>query len=213
MTTYRPRLTTLLMATGFLTCALLSVTPARAGQLPATGQTKSFQADKNDGITGPVNVPDDGALQRGATLRYKVQPDGTIKDINTGLIWEVKCDCPFTLHHVDNIYVWSGNGAQDTIWDWIDAVNMENGTGYAGHNDWRIPNVRELQSIVDYALFTPVIDPIFAPTAAARYWSSTSLSDDDFPFSAWDVQFGNGLVDDSVKSFVLHVRAVRGGPK
>jgi hypothetical protein len=39
--------------------ALVSVTPARAGQLPATGQTTAYQTDKNDGIFMPVNAPDD----------------------------------------------------------------------------------------------------------------------------------------------------------
>jgi hypothetical protein len=77
---------TVVIATVLLTGTLVLVPPARAGQLPATGQTTPFQADKNDGIVGPVDVPDDGILERGATLRYKVLKDGTIKDLNTGLI-------------------------------------------------------------------------------------------------------------------------------
>jgi hypothetical protein len=203
-----------LLATVLLGWALLPVTPARAGKLPATGQTTAYPADKNDGISGPVAVPDDGTLQRGATLRYKVLKNGTIKDLNTGLIWEMKCSACGGLHDVDNTYVWSGNGTQETIWDWLEDINAEGGTGYAGHNDWRIPNVRELQSIVDYQGSLPAIDPIFGPTARSGYWSSTTVAGDSS--LAWPVGFGDGgggLVMPFDKSRGLFVRAVRGGPK
>jgi hypothetical protein len=191
--------------------ALVFATPACAGQLPATGQTTAFQADKNDGIIGPVAVPGDGTLQRGAPLRYKVRDDGTIQDLNTRLIWEVKCSGCGGLHDVSNLYLWSGDGTQETIWDWLDDINTEGGTGYAGHNDWRIPNVRELQSIVDYGVFSPSIDPVFTPTAASVYWSSTTNV--FVPGLAWGVDFFNGFVPAHITIDFLVVRAVRGGPK
>jgi uncharacterized protein DUF1566 len=168
-----------------LAVMLISATSALAGKLPATGQTTAYPA-RNNGDQAPVAVPDDGTLQRRATLHYTVLPDGTVKDLNTGLIWEVKCDrlvgC-LPQHNVHNTYPWSGDGAEDTIWDWLDQINTEGGTGYAGHNDWRVPNVRELQSIVDYGVFNPTIDPIFGPTATSRYWSSTTFALD--PSAAW----------------------------
>ena len=76
-----------MMATVLLACLLVPVAPALAGAFPATGQTAAFAADKNNGA-GLDNVPDDGTLQRGKDLTYKLLPDGTIKDKNTGLIWE-----------------------------------------------------------------------------------------------------------------------------
>jgi hypothetical protein len=181
--------------------------------IPATGQTTAYPAQNNGDVT-PVDVPDDGTLQRGATLKYAVRKDGTVKDANTTLIWEVKCSgvgCP-ALHDVNNAYPWSGNGTTDTIWDWRAAINAEGGKGYAGHNDWRIPNVRELQSIVDYEGLSPAIDPIFGPTAVSdSYWSSTTFA--PTPSNAWLVLFDNGGVFDLDKSFARFVRAVRGGPK
>lgn len=213
---------TLLMATACTAAVVLTAggrwNVAQAGNFPATGQTTAYQADKNDGIPGPVDVPDDGTLQSGADLRYRLRGDGTIKDRNTELIWEVKCsgaNCA-PLHNVDNTYRWTGDGQQETIWDWIEDVNNENGgEGYAGHNDWRIPNAKELYSIVIHELVSPAIDPIFGPTAAFLYWSSTTDAN-AFNF-AWAVGFrrGGGGVGSFVKCCggLLHVRAVRGGPE
>lgn len=68
MTTQRQTWATMLTSTLLLTWALLPATPAWAGSVVATGQTTPYQADQNDGIAGPVDVPDDGTLQRGPTL-------------------------------------------------------------------------------------------------------------------------------------------------
>ena len=193
-----------------LTAALAYAAPVFTAFFQATGQTTSYQADKNDGIVGPVAVPDDGALRRGNRLRYKLKADGTIKDRNTGLIWEVKCSACGGLHEVSNEYVWSEDGTQETIWDWLDDINAEGGPGYAGHNDWRIPNERELQSLVDFGRSAPAIDAIFSPTSPSAYWSSTTDAGD--ASAAWFVHFvggGTDIFDKSANS--LFVRAVRGG--
>lgn len=189
-----------------------------AATYPASGQTTAYPADKNDGIVGPVPVPDDGTVQAGAPLSYTDNGDGTITDNNTGLMWEKK-SFDAGLHNWITGYRWSGDGSQETIWDWIEDVNAEGGTGFAGYNDWRIPNVRELQSIVDYGRISPSIDPLFGPTAPSAYWTSTT--DASAPaFFAWVVNFdasgsfpfppkGVSVIDKS--EFPWGVRAVRGG--
>ncbi len=181
---------------------------------PASGQTTVNQADKNDGIIGSVNVPDDGTVQAGAPLSYTDNADGTITDNNTGLMWEKKGNLNGfldfnNLHDADNSYIWSGDGSQETIWDWLDDVNAEGGVGFAGYDDWRIPNAKELQSIVDYERFGPSIDPIFGPTVMSLYWSSTSNT--FISVNAWYVNFFIGDVNFDDKNGDSHVRAVRGG--
>lgn len=191
------------------------------GSFPSSGQTAAYQADKNDTITGPVDVPDDGTVEAGKTLRYQDNGNGTITDLNTKLMWEKKSD-DGSIHDKDNTYRWSGDGSQETIWDWLDDINMEGLFGFAGHNDWRIPNVKELQSIVNNENFNPAVSSAFnnnctagctvltcSCTASSIYWSSSTLAND--PTDAWLVFFDGGAVAFDDKTFPLPVRAVRGG--
>ncbi len=150
--------------------------------------------------------PGDGV--NGPGLAYRDNGDGTITDMNTGLMWEMKVGggnsttCLTALHGVNSRCTWNQASG-----DWIDDVNFEL---YAGYDDWRLANIKELMSIVDYGTVTPAIDPIFGPTAANRHWSLTSSA--SLPTRAWDLSFSSGVVLTGLKATDLfRVRAVRGG--
>jgi hypothetical protein len=102
---------------------------------------------------------------------YKDNGDGTVTDAATRLMWS-QSD--------------SGAGM-----DWEQALTFaqqKNTENYLGHNDWRLPNAKELQSIVDYTRApavtnSPALDPLFNATKItneagqddfACYWSSTT---------------------------------------
>jgi len=113
----------------------------------------------------------------------------------------------------------------ETEFTWCDALNFCDDLRYAGRDDWRLPNVRELDSLVDYGRARPAIDPIFLIGGAGggeadgsgagggpmnRFWSSTT--DTSSPVSAWAVEFENGTsLSRLSKNNRFFVRAVRGG--
>jgi Protein of unknown function (DUF1566) len=144
-------------------------------------------------------------------LSYTDNGDGTITDNNTLLMWEKKVaggnsdrTCLTDLHGVDSECTWAeATGA------WIAAINA---AGLGGYTDWRVPNVKELQSIVDYSKPFPgptVASSFPGVTGADDYWSSTTLAGNSIYVRS--VNFGDGGVNGDVKNFLLRVRAVRGG--
>jgi hypothetical protein len=181
----------------------------KAQSFPATGQTSCW--DSSGSPISCMNTGQDGDIQAGATLSYTDNGDGTITDNNTGLVWEKKSD-DGTIHDKDTSYTWANAFAVH-----IAGLNTVN---FAGHNDWRLPNIKELQSIVNYQNFNPAVSSEFnnncvaacsvttcSCTAAVAYWSSTSFAGG--PSLAWGVNFIFGGVGG--KSGALRVRAVRGG--
>ena len=99
---------------------------------------------------------------------FKDNGNGTITDKATGLMWS-KAD--------------SGTGMNwESALAWVQKKNAEE---YLGHNDWRLPNPKELQSIVDY-LRVPAINEIF---------NISKLSDGEYPFFWTGTSHLEGPVD------------------
>jgi hypothetical protein len=181
-----------------------------------------------------------------AKQRFVDNGDGTISDLNTGLMWEKKtgvvghpqvcygqpgeitgCD---DLHNVNNQYLWTLNsGLPDgsLFTNFLARINQELSkssdgvtVSVAGYTDWRVPNVKELMSIVDTTVdgcgpppfSAACIDQIFGPTYPSDHWTSTYDSSQERPGNAWKVLFNVGAVisvgRDSNFGFA---RAVRGG--
>ena len=202
-------------------CAF-DISGCRGQRFAASGQTTSYLAFVDSADTSEA-VPDDGALRAGAQRVFVDNGNGTITDRNTGLTWTKQSDGD-GFFDKDDRYRWTiFNAGQVTIWQWLDALQ-----GFAGHRDWRIPNARELATLIDYGRSSPAIHPAFdsnciegcsvstcSCTAHSavfqeeeRYWSSTTY--DDFTGNAWFVDFDDGDVSHLPKESALHVRAVRG---
>ncbi len=167
------------------------------------GDPTAFGVNFADGrIKGyPITTPDGTAHRefvryvRGNTAYgqndFADNGDGTITDRATGLMW-ARTD--------------SGSGMDwESALAWVEAKNAAN---YLGHNDWRLPNAKELQSIVDYTRSpdttgSAAIDPLFLVTPVTNeggendfpwYWTGTSHAGEaDRSVAAVYVAFGRAL--------------------
>ena len=176
-------------------------------------------------MPGLPNYYGQDAQYAGATRSYTVLGGGTmVQDNVTGLIWEMKDKMDgktdyVNLHDADNTYTWCDTnpltnggtegvvcGTDDTE-GFIDALN---GANFGGYDDWRLPTMKELLSLVDYKGSGPAIDPVFATTMQSNeYWSSTTFA--AFIGAAWAVSFSDGADTADLKTNPNFVRAVRGG--
>ena len=172
--------------------------PPRPTALLATGQTTCW--DIRGAVVPCTRTGQDGEIKAGVGLRYTSNDNGTITDNNTGLVWEKK-----TVANMFDAYFW------DEAFDYVAGLNAAN---FAGHDDWRLPNIRELQSIINYGHFDPAVSPEFndcaneSCTVSGNYWSSTSAISS--PILAWRVNFYDGFQLVGGKTFTIRVRAVRG---
>ena len=94
-----------------------------------------------------------------------------------------------------------------TIWDWLVQLNAAK---FAGHDDWRVPTIGELESIIDYAVANPSLDRAFGEPAGhdSAAWSATTAFPSPSP-AAWFVGFDAGAVFVTEKVYGWNVRAVR----
>ncbi len=114
--------------------------------------------------------------------------NGTIFNQTTGLIWQ------------------KTEGGKRT---WEGAIVYCENLILGGFEDWRLPDINELRSLVDRSKYNPAIDKIYFPDITPSvYWSSsTPPSHNDY---AWFVSFHTGNVNNYSKSYSYYVRCVRG---
>lgn len=135
--------------------------------------------------------------------------DGTVTDLSTGLMW-MQTD--------------GGKGM-----NWQEALAYAENLKLAGHSDWRLPDAKELEYLVDYTRApdtsgSPAIDPIFQTTAIVNeagqkdypfFWTSTTHQDGHNPASAAAyVAFGRAIGQLRGKTLDVHgAGAQRSDPK
>jgi hypothetical protein len=165
-----------------------------------TGQTSCW--NQSGALVDCTGTGQDGEYQAGVSVspRFTDNGDGTVKDNLTGLIWLKNANCFGFRNWTDAL---------------TDANTLSDGTcGLAdGSADgaWRLPNIKELQSLIDFGIVNPAL-PTGHPFSGAdsiSYWSSTTQV--DAPIFAWLVDFYNGFTfgfekDDDV-AYVWPVRS------
>ena len=129
-----------------------------------------------------------GKIKDNAIEKFKDIGNGAVTDITTGLIWQ----------------------QSDVKKDWEAANTYCEELDYAGSQDWRLPSLVELQTIVDKTKSNVMIDPIaFPDTKPSLYWSATTFESNYG--NAMIVDFNKGDIYSEEKGFKNYVRCVRQG--
>jgi hypothetical protein len=144
----------------------------------------------------PASTPDSQLTDNG---------NGTVTDTKTGLVWK-QC--------VEGLSGATCNSGSAGAFTWQTALQQpgvvnDNG-GFAGYSDWRLPNIKELRSIVEEKCVDPAINLTkFPNTPSSVVWSGSPLAGhSDY---AWIVHFVNGYSYFVNRNDNLQVRLVRGG--
>ncbi len=121
--------------------------------------------------------------------RFINNRNGTITDTLTGLMWQQKTAGPMT--------------HQEAL-DYCIKLSL------GGYSGWRLPNIKELQSLVDYTRYNPAIDTsaFLRIISFTYYWSSTT--DANNMYYAWYISFFSGCIGAVSKLYGHYVLAVRG---
>ena len=150
----------------------------------------------------------------GQVTTYRTRDDG---DAKAGMPWPVPrfIDCgngtvTDRLTHL----VWAKDANMSGAITWNSAIDYCTNLVLAGTNDWRLPNVLEIESLVDSSRCNPAIPPssCFTNVQTAGYWSGTTLaSGGDIYGVRWILSFDGGSVNQRHKTLTAYVWPVRGG--
>ncbi len=152
-------------------------------QILATGQTKCYDGGGVTACDQPDFPGQDGYYRFGCSMgdRFVDNKDGTVTDTCTGFMWQqstadINKDGGITeedvlpwqiaLQYCDELLL-----CNDGTW----TTNKSEAANHDGikYDDWRLPNVRELLSIVDYGRCYPALQPVFS-TILGDFWTSTT---------------------------------------
>jgi len=147
----------------------------------SAGGTKKFHARVVRDITTPTVISN----------HFTDNGDGTITDNLTQLIWQ----------KAPNI----------SAVTWENAIAHAENLSLASATDWRLPNLKELQSLNDESVTNPSANTTFFPTIGVHnYWSSTSVQNQPANAGFWNTQFGITTMD--LKTATNYVICVKGNP-
>lgn len=125
--------------------------------------------------------------------------DGTVEDTETGLVW-VRCSLGQEWENGDCI-------GEDEEMTWLEALDRAENLSYGGHDDWRLPNIKELSTIVEYSCSFPAINEEIFPNTQSEYiWSSSPTLSGG---GSWSVLFSTANTVTAGQNRLQSVKVVR----
>jgi hypothetical protein len=191
-----------------------------AAAVEKTGQTKCYNANSEQ--TCPVTgfPGQDGEHQKGVAwpIPRFTALNGTVTDNLTGLIWLQNANCAGAKRNwttaLNDVVQLNTNGKMNS------QTCGDTSNGSSHQTDWRLPNIKELQSLIDFAYALPALSNAagtahwiegnaFSGVQMENYWSSST--DTGLATYAWYMFLHNGSVNSIYKTNTYYVWPVRGG--
>jgi hypothetical protein len=160
------------------------------GRTITTGQTVCYDAAGSSiSCTG---TGQDGEIQAGLAFDYTDNGDGTVTDNNTGLTWQ------------------QGYSTSTMTWS-AAATSCANNDANLPGTGWRLPNIKELFTLVDFTVSgVAKIDlTAFPGTPVSDFWSATTYPNSGYQYFAMHVNFNVGYVYLDTKTNICYVRCVQ----
>jgi len=162
--------------------------PSGPAPVPKTKQTTSYSSGDDGELQSGIDFPDP---------RFTDHGDGTVTDNLTALMWAKDTNLP------------GGSKTWQGALDYVSDMNAGINENY-GYTNWKLPNLRELQSVIDYGQFDPALTlgHPFENVLFVNYWSSTTAG--GITVYAWAVHIRNGTVERYLKTTdTLYVWPIR----
>ncbi|MEO5333480.1 MAG: DUF1566 domain-containing protein [Magnetococcus sp. YQC-5] len=172
------------------------------GSLPGTGEDLDHAGSGLGNAWSEIN-------------RFTNNQNGTVTDNLTGLVWLKKANC-------GQFYTLDLPASSTKTWSAAVTASNSLASGKCGLTDgsaagaWRLPNVRELATLVDFGRSAPSLptghpfDGIPSGAGPHYYWTSTSAAADAVN-KAWAVDLASGLITAAANGNAYHLLAVKGG--
>ncbi len=168
--------------------------------------TKVWTTNAGGGIG---NKPKAETISAGGIFRYHAR---CIRDVSTPTV--------IANHFIDNGDGTITDNLTQLIWQkvpnanlltWENAITYAESLSLANATDWRLPNIKELQSLNDETKSNPSVNTTFFATIGSKnYWSSTSLPNQVLESWYWNTQFG--ITTYAAKTATNYVICVKGNP-
>lgn len=140
--------------------------------------------------------------QRSPAPAMQIRNDGTVIDPRTGLQWQ-RCALGLEGKQCER-----GEALRLSVMKAQDRIYRLNQTGLAGHKDWRLPSIAELETLVSRDCVNPAIDlGPFPNTPALWFWTSSHEEGDTS--SARYIDFRTGFTDEDDRNLQNPIRLVR----
>ena len=183
----------------------IAIEPAEAGEYwtstaAAIIPDRAWTVDSHTGMTTTTAATTTNHVRcvrsgRPAGPLFKENNDNTVTDLGSGLTWQQQ------------------GASQNQVLPQANAVSYCNDLNLANHNDWRLPNVKELASIVNYQITTPALytdlfeKDILSNLLPSNYWTTTVDANDSN--DAWVIHTHSGKASITHKIYPYGTRCVR----